>query len=66
MPWFAVGDFHDNTTRLLCTVNGYDTEAKAQARIVAILAKQHKPHHVSYRHVEAASWQVLEMSGVKI
>ena len=66
MPWFTVGDFHDATTRLVCGIEGYATEVAAESRITDILARQHKPHHVSYRHIEAVSWQQLEREGIKI
>ena len=66
MPWFAVGDFHDNITRLLCPCCGYLSQDEAETRITTILSMQRKPHHVSYRTVEATSWQKLASEGVKI
>ena len=64
--YFTVGDFYDDTTRLLCPLTGYADEVAAKVRMDEILAQQRKPHHVEYRIMEARSWRELEALGVKI
>ena len=66
MPWFALGEFHDMTKRLICPPAGYCSQVEAEARLTEVLSRQQKPHHVSYVAVEVVSWQQLEREGVKI
>jgi hypothetical protein len=63
--FWPVGDFHDDTTRLLGRhFNGFSTSAEAQAVIDKLLVQQHKSHHVSYRVAEYASLAELQANGV--
>jgi hypothetical protein len=63
--YWPVGDFHDDTTRLLGrNFNGFSNPDEAQAVIDGLLKQQHKPHHVSYRVAEYASFAELQANGV--
>lgn len=63
--FWPVGDFHDNTTRLLGkNISGFLTQVEAEAVIDDILSQQLKPHHVSYRVAEYTSFSQLCESGV--
>ena len=69
MRFWPVGDFFDNTTRLVVEpdcVSGFATEAEADAVIKKILAQQRKPHHVTYRVESALNLGALKTSGVLI
>jgi macrodomain Ter protein organizer (MatP/YcbG family) len=65
MMYWPVGDFYDDTTRLLgINFNGFSNRDEAQAVIDELLAQQHKPHHVSYRVVQYMSFAELQENGV--
>jgi hypothetical protein len=67
MRYWAVGDFHDNTTRVLGGhIEGFINAAEAQAVIDTILRQQSKPHHVSYRVAPYVSLTALCEDGVKV
>ncbi len=67
LKFWPVGDFHDNTTRVLggC-LEGYEKAAEAQAVIDDILKHQSKPHHVTYRVESAVSISELKATGVLV
>jgi hypothetical protein len=63
--YWPVGDFHDETTRLLGGhIHGFESRVEAQAVIGQILDQQRKPHHVSYRVAEYVSFAEFKASGV--
>jgi len=63
--YWPVGDFHDETTRLLGGhIQGFQSHAEAQAVIDQILSQQVKPHHVSYRVAEYPSFAKFKATGV--
>jgi hypothetical protein len=67
MMFWPVGDYYDNTTRLVGgSFAGYESETRAQAVIDKILSGQRKPHHVVYRVESADSLKSLEESGVLV
>lgn len=69
MRYWPVGDFYDNTTRVLddpdC-VSGFETWEEADAVIQKILTRQRKPHHVTYRVESAIGLAELQMRGVLV
>jgi hypothetical protein len=74
MRFWPVGDYYDNTTRVvvdpdcleLDCVSGFSTEVEAGAVIRKILAQQRKPHHVTYRVEPALNLGALQASGVLV
>ena len=65
--YWPVGDFHDETTRVLGGyIDGFSTQAAAKVVIDKILTQQHKPHHVSYRVAEYTSLTELRANGVLV
>lgn len=64
MKYWVVGEFYDDTVRLLGGENGFAEEKLAQARIDEILAGQLKPHHVDYAILEAENLAELTKQGV--
>jgi len=61
---WLVGDFHDDTCRLIGSPNGFLNPEDAEARKQEILGSQSKPHHVSYRIVIAANLAELEAQNI--
>lgn len=65
--FWPVGDFYDDTTRLLGGVlSGFASADDAQAFIDDVLKQQRKPHHVSYRVAEYPSLAALQASGALV
>lgn len=67
MIYWPVGDYYDNTTRLIGEWSaGFESEESAQAVIDKLLRKQSKPHHVVYRVESANSLEALQSTGVLV
>lgn len=67
MLYWPVGDFYDNTTRVVGEQReGYIDKTDAQKVIDALLGQQTKPHHVTYRVESALSLAALLNSGVLV
>ncbi len=67
MLYWPVGDFYDNTTRVVGgRSEGYIDKTDAQKVIDALLGQQTKPHHVTYRVESALSLAALAQSGVLV
>jgi hypothetical protein len=67
MMFWPVGDYYDNTTRLVGgSFDGYESMTEAQVVIDQILSGQRKHHHVVYRIESAESLKALENSGVLV
>ncbi len=67
MRYWPVGDFHDDTVRVLgVALAGYEDPREAAAVIASILRQQTKPHHVSYRVEAAEDLTALMAKGVLV
>lgn len=65
--FWPVGDFHDDTTRLLGgALDGFSSADDAQTVIDDVLKQQRKPHHVSYRVAEYPTLAALQANGVLV
>ena len=67
MRYWPVGDFHDDTTRVLGGhISGFLKSSEAQLVIDEILKQQLKPHHVSYRVAVYENLRALCADNVKV
>lgn len=64
--FWVVGEFFDDTKRLLGQPNCFEDRVLAENRVKEILSGQNKPHHVDYDIYEAENLEALARQGVLI
>lgn len=64
MKFWVIGDFHDDTRRLIGSPNGFDEREAAENRLAEIVSGHIKKHHVDYSLIEAADLQEVQNKGI--